>query len=120
MFRYNVGVSQEFKRRKLKQIFRVSLVSHFTETLNSIASDYKSILISRVDLLQKQHERVYDVHHREEYEDHPQQGARVFGLKVMSTGKVSVSACLDYLSSTNASAMFLSKPEVLQALNIVV
>ncbi|GKZ94901.1 hypothetical protein AnigIFM59636_008632 [Aspergillus niger] len=119
LFRYNVEVSQEPKGRKLKQIFRLLLVSHFAQKLNSIASDYKSILISRVDLLQKQHERVYDVHYREEYDDHSRQNARVFSVKVTFTGKVSISACLDYLSSTNANAMFHYKPEVLQTLNIV-
>lgn len=119
LFRYNVEVSQEPKGGKLKQIFRLLLVSHFAQNLNSIASDYKSILISRVDLLLKQHEHVYDVHYREEYEDHPQQNARVFRVKVTFTGKVSISACLDYLSSTNTSAMFHNKPEVLQALNIM-
>lgn len=119
LFRYNVEVSQEPKGGKLKQIFRLLLVSHFAQNLNFIASDYKSILISRVDLLLKQHERVYDVHYREEYEDHPQQNARVFRVKVTFTGKVSISACLDYLSSTNTSAMFHNKPEVLQALNIM-
>lgn len=119
LFRYNVEVSQEPKGRKLKQFFRLLLVSRFAQNLNSIASDYKSILISRVDLLQKEHEREYDVHYRGEYEDHSQQNARVFRVKVTFTGKVSISACLDYLSSTNASAMFHNMPEVLQALNIV-
>jgi hypothetical protein len=110
LFRYNVEVSQEPKGGKLKQIFRLLLVSHFAQNLNSIASDYKSILISRVDLLLKQHEHVYDVHYREEYEDYPQQNARVFRVKVTFTGKVSISSCLDISLRRTRARCFITSP----------
>jgi hypothetical protein len=62
-------VSQEPKGRKLKQIFRLLLNSCFAQSLDSIASDYKSTLISKADLLQKESQRLYDVQYEDEYED---------------------------------------------------
>jgi hypothetical protein len=112
-------VSQEPKGRKLKQIFRLLLNSCFAQSLDSIASDYKSTLISKADLLQKESQRLYDVQYEDEYGDEYPRDARIFQVKVTLTGKVSISACLDYLSSTSGSAVFRSKPEVLHTLNIV-
>lgn len=115
MFRYHVDVDdQQLAKKKLKQVIRLLIEEHFSENKNNIATDYRSNLISRVELSEGQ----YDVRYRDEYGDYPER-PKVYRVRCQFTGHVNPSDLLNYLSSTSASAMFQSKEEILQAMNIV-
>lgn len=117
MFRYAVhitGENRQLPKKKLQHVIRLLLEEHFSQYQNSIATDYSANLISRVKL----EEGEYDVRYRDELADYPEH-AKVYRVKCQFTGSLNPSDLLNYLSSTNASAMFQSKEEVVQALNIV-
>ncbi|OJJ46103.1 hypothetical protein ASPZODRAFT_133093 [Penicilliopsis zonata CBS 506.65] len=120
LFRYHVDIAAEGGRtptgKKAKQIVRLLLDEHFLQYQNSIATDYKSTLISHVEL-PKQEE--YLVRYKDEYEDDYPEQPKVYRVSVQFTGNLRPSDLLDYLSSTNASAIFDSKAEVTQAMNII-
>lgn len=121
LFRYNVDIAADSAKtkpagKKARQIIRLFLDEHFLQYQNSIATDYKSTLISKVELPSQGQ---YDVRYRDEHEDDYPEQPRVYRVNCLFTGKLNPSDLLDYLTSSNASAMFESKAEVLQAMNIV-
>lgn len=121
MFRYSIDVSGDSTGRKpagkkLRQVIRLLLDEHFSQHQNGIATDYKSNMISRVKLSDNGQ---YNVRYRDEHDDDYPDQPKVFRVKCQFTGKVNPSDLLNYLTSTNASAMFQSKAELLQAMNIV-
>lgn len=118
LFRYSLDVSGDRKPtgKKLRQIIRLLLDEHFLQYQNSVTTDYKSNLISRVELPEGQ----YDVRYRDEHEDDYPEQPIVYRLRCQFTGRLNPSDLVDYLTSTNASAIFQSsQAEILQAMNIV-
>lgn len=117
LFRYSLDVSGDRKPtgKKLSQVFRLLLDEHLAPYQNSVATDYKNNLISRVEIPQGQ----YDVRYRDEHEDDYSAQPNVYRVRCQFTGKLSAHDLLNYLTSTNAAAMFESKAEVTQAMNIV-
>lgn len=120
LFRYAVDIPGDAAGRKpagkkARQIMRLLLDEHFLQYQNSITTDYRSTLIARVEIPEGEHDVRYRDEHEEEYPDNP----KVYRVKCLFTGKLNPSDLLNYLSSTNAAAMFESKAEVIQAMNIV-
>ncbi|KAL4782559.1 ribonuclease H-like domain-containing protein [Aspergillus varians] len=120
VLRYNVEIPQGNGIRKQRQIFNLLLNQHFLEKRDYLAADFRSTLICAVDLLQGNLEQVYDVRYKGELQSEYPEKAAVYPVKVIFTGKVSISDLLDYMSSTNVGSMFRGKSEVLEALNIIV
>lgn len=125
LYRYNIDIAtsgreDKPKGRKLKQIINLLLEQHFAAERDTLATDYKSNLISRQPLTLQ--EESYNVEYRPEdvEKDEPPPFQKTYAVRIQATGNVSVPELLNYLSSSNASAIFNSKEEVLQALNIVV
>ncbi|KKA19108.1 Qde2-like protein [Rasamsonia emersonii CBS 393.64] len=122
LFRYNTEIlpdqaGRRPSQRKAKQIIQLFLDQHLLQYQNSIASDYRSTVISQIELpLQP---GSYDVQCRAPDEDEPPANPQIYHVRLQFTGKLMVSELLDYLTSSNASAVFQSKEELLQALNIV-
>lgn len=121
LFRYNVDIGADANGRqpsgkKARQVVRLLLDEHFLQYQNSIATDYRSTLVSRVELPVQGE---LDVRYRDEHEDEYPEDPKVYRVKVQPTGKLNPSDLLDYLTSANASAMFESKSDVVQAMNIV-
>ncbi|KAH2990860.1 hypothetical protein KXV72_003163 [Aspergillus fumigatus] len=121
LFRYNVDIVADSARakptgRKARQIIRLLLDEHLLQYQNSIATDYKSTLVSRVELPSQGQ---YDVRYRDEHEDDYPEQPKVYRVNCQFTGRLNPGDLLDYLTSANASAMFESKAEVMQAMNIV-
>ncbi len=104
--------------KRLKRIVELLIEDHYFAHRNSIATDYKSNLICRSELPME--EETYTVVYRAEDEDEPAQNAKTYRLRLQDTGTLRVSELVDYLTSTRASALFGSKDEIIQALNIVV
>ena len=78
----------------------------------------KSILICRSELPIE--DEPYPIRYRFEDEDEPAPNAKTYRLRLQGTGALRVSELMDYLTSTNASSLFGSKDEIIQALNIVI
>lgn len=123
LFRYNVEILPDDAGRKptgkrAKRIVELLLEEHFSAHLASIATDYKSNLVCRFEL--PIDEEPYSVRYRSEEEDEPAPNAKTYQLRLQDTGTLTVSELTDYLTSTHAGALFGSKEEIIQALNIVV
>lgn len=117
LYRYHVDiVGDKPSGKKARQVVRLLLDQHFLQSLNSITTDYRSTLVSRIELPSKGE---YEVRYKNEHDDDYPDDPKVYRVVVQFTGKLNPSDLLDYLTSTNASAMFESKEEVVQAMNIV-
>ncbi|KAF7594956.1 hypothetical protein BBP40_007764 [Aspergillus hancockii] len=126
LFRYNVEILPESAGKKspagkkAQQIIRLLIVQHFPQSQKSIVTDYKSTLISNIKLLDNEKEVYhYDVRYRGEHEDEFLEDAKVYRVKCQFTGRLNPTDLLAYLTSTHADALFNSKAEVLQAMNII-
>ena len=67
-------------------------------------------------------QKTFEIQYRSEQEDAPRPGAKIYRVKIEPTEVHSIlhlSELMDYLTSTNMSAAFLAKNELIQALNIV-
>lgn len=125
LFRYHVdidgGSGRQVGPRKAKQIISLLLEDNFGESLRpSIATDYRSTIISHQKILDQDQEPVtFDIIYRNEKEDEPATRPERYRVTCQFTGHLDRADLLNYLTSTNAGAMFQEKADILQALNIV-
>jgi eukaryotic translation initiation factor 2C len=122
LFRYNVEIlpDQSGRRpagKKARRIVQQLLEEHLPQYGRNVATDFKSNLISRkeIDLI----EEGYDILYRNEYEEEPGPNAKTYKIRLQFTGALTVSELMNYLTSTGFGALFGSKEEIIQALNIV-
>ena len=123
VFRYNVEITQAgVPKQKQRQIFNLLLDQHLADKRYCIATDFRSTLISSVDLFdaKPEPEELYDVRYKAEAQIEYSENAPIFHVKVIFASKVSVSSLVDDLSSTNMCAMFREKSEVLRTLDLIV
>lgn len=123
LFRYSIEVLPDDAGRKptgkrLKRIVELLLEEHLSAYRSSIATDCKSNLVCRFELPIEDEQ--YHVRYRSEEEDEPSQNAKTYQVHLQDTGTLRVSELTDYLASSHASALFGSKEEIIQALNVVV
>ncbi|KAJ9381429.1 hypothetical protein DTO063F5_6175 [Paecilomyces variotii] len=121
--RYNLQILPNAGRapsgRKSKQIIKLLLDQHFSDHKNKIATDYKAMLVSARDIGVQAQE--YSVQYRPEAEEDVEpMNPQIYQVLVQKTGEFSTSDLLEYLSSTDANAVFPAKEEVIQVLNVVV
>jgi eukaryotic translation initiation factor 2C len=122
LFRYSIEIRPDQAGRvptgkRAKRIVELFIEEHFPQHQGSIVTDYKANLICRSELPIDEEE--YVVQYRSEEEDEPSQNARTYRLRLQITGTLPVSELMDYLTSGHVSALFESKDEIIQALNIV-
>ncbi|KAL4798294.1 ribonuclease H-like domain-containing protein [Aspergillus venezuelensis] len=125
LFRYNIGIDNGSNPspppKKLEQIINLMLEEHFSQTRRSIVTDFRSTMISHLQVLDEgQESATFDIVYRGEFEDAPPQTQERFRVSCKYTGRFDPADLLNYLTSTNAAAMFNEKAEVLQALNILI
>lgn len=122
LFRYDVSIAPDGNRapagKKARQIVRLLLEEHFSQNLAQIATDYRSNLIACVKL-QESDKQDYDVRYKDENDEEYPENPRVFKVTCKHTGHLNPADLVNYLTSTNASAMLDSKPELIQALNVI-
>ncbi|KKZ64799.1 hypothetical protein EMCG_09303 [[Emmonsia] crescens] len=123
LYRYKIVLDPDERGRlpigrKAKQIIRLLIDQEFYEVSDKIVTDFKSTIISSVELEPLQ-SLPYIVTYRAEDEPTPSANARMYTLSITRSGTLQVGALVDHLSSTHASAIFGGKEEVIQALNIV-
>lgn len=130
LYRYSVTIVPDNRGRapvgkKAKRIIQLLLEDHLFQSYGtSITTDFRSNLISRVELdLGEEDEskdnKEYAVTYRSEEEDVPTQNAIQYYCRIQFTGSLTLSELVNYLTSTQAGLMFGSKEEIIQALNIV-
>ncbi|PYI17866.1 Piwi-domain-containing protein [Aspergillus violaceofuscus CBS 115571] len=125
LYRYRVEILEDRSVRKptgkkAKQVIKLLIEEHFASQRNGVVTDFVSTLISRNELLEEAEvDRTYDVRYRDEYDDEYQEQPKVYRVKCQHTGTLEPSDLLDYLTSAHATDMFAKKPEILQAMNIV-
>ena len=93
------------------------LEDHFSDHELDIVTDFRSNMLSKVELNLRDH---YRVPYRQEHEQDPSPNAPVFQITLRQTAALSTSELLDYVTSTKSAALFGSKDELIQALNIVI
>lgn len=123
LHRYNIEVlpDQAGRRptgKKVKRIIELLLEEYLAQHGYNIATDFKSTIISRIELDVDQDG--YSLRYRAEHEDDPAPNARLYQIRLQATGTLTVSELIDYLTSTQAGSLFGSKDEIIQALNIVI
>jgi eukaryotic translation initiation factor 2C len=117
LYRYDVRVVPTAAGRKLTQIVRLLLdLPAYQNFRKDIVTDFKANLISRVRLQTERQE--YDIPYKAEGEDDPLDRAARYKVYVEETGTFTVTQLVDYLNSTNTSAIYSDKLDVIQALNI--
>lgn len=123
VFRYHVEITEAgVPKQKQRQILNLLLDQHLADKRCCIATDFRSTIISSVDLFdaKPEPEALYDVRYKGEAQTEYSENAPIFQVKVIFASKISVSSLVDYLSSTNMCAMFRQKSEVLRALDLIV
>ncbi|KAJ5781155.1 hypothetical protein N7457_006315 [Penicillium paradoxum] len=121
LYRYHITIAADSAGRaapvgkKARHIVRLLLEEHFAEQKGSIASDFRSTLVSCVKLT----EGKFDVRYKEYLDDDYPESPRVHQVTCQYTGHVNPADLLNYLTSTNAGTMLESKAEVVAALNMI-
>ncbi|PYH42413.1 putative RNA interference and gene silencing protein (Qde2) [Aspergillus saccharolyticus JOP 1030-1] len=134
LHRYQVDILEDKATKKptgkkAQQVVRLLITDHFAHLGHGIVTDFKSTLLSRDKLLEEVDDaRVYEVSYRDEGEDetssepaNPQDQTKIkiYKVKCQYTGSIDPSELLNYLTSADAAGMFDKKPEILQAMNIL-
>ena len=119
LYRYTIKVAGEQPPagKKLKRVVQQFLEMHLVRYRQHIATDFKSTILSKSEL---EVENNYPVTYVAEDEDAPAPNAKTYTIILQSTGTLTVSELMDYLTSSRASESFGSKDEVIQALNVVI
>ena len=122
LYRYAVIIAPDDKGRvpagkRCRRIIQLLLEEHFDSYRDKIATDFKSNLISMDKLDVEKDEFV--VRYRLEEEDLASPDATQYRCKIQSTGSLTLSELVNYLTSTQTGLILGSKEEIVQALNIV-
>lgn len=123
LHRYSIDILPDHSGRrpggkKARRLVELLLEEHLAQYTTRIATDFKSNLVSSTEL--DITEDSYDVVYRVEGEDDAPANARHYHIRLLRTGSLTVSELLDDLTSTNATGLFGSREEIIQALNMVV
>ncbi|KAJ5560594.1 hypothetical protein N7513_002993 [Penicillium frequentans] len=122
VFRYHVAVGKEQGRevptKKARQIVRLLLEEHFAKDIKNIATDYRSTLISCVDLGLAS-DKKYDVRYKGENEFDYLDEPKIYSVTVGPTGTLDPTDLINYLSSSNIDGSLMQQEQLLAAMNII-
>lgn len=123
LFRYNVEFQKDEKGvepvgKKCGRLIDILLEENFAAVRNKIATDFRSTMVSSAEIPFS--DEPYRVQYRLEGEEEAGEHAKTYRVRIQSTGTLTVSELMNYLTSSNAGDLLGSKEEVIQALNIVV
>lgn len=122
LFRYHISIGINSKGqsapvgKKARHIVRLLLEEHFPQEKNSIASDFRSTLVSYVKLTNGN----FDVRYKEDLEGDYPKIPRLHTVTIQYTGQVNLADLVNYLTSTNAGAILDHKEEIVAALNLII
>lgn len=123
LHRYNVEIVAEKGReppagKKARQIVACLVEEHFAAQKAQVATDYRSTIISAVDLNLTEGQ-IFNVRYKSEGEDEYPEDPRVHQVKCTSIRHLDSVDLINHLASTNAGDMLATKPELIAALNII-
>jgi len=121
LYRYSIEIQpDETIRRKQRQIFALLLEeATFAPVRDSVATDYRSNLVSAKDIdLGPTGRKVVRITYRES-DGEVLPNARTYTIKIQKSRTITLSELMDYLSSTSADAHYEGHDEAVQALNII-
>ena len=121
LHRYSIAVAPDRNGKKpsgkkLKRIIQILLEEHLDRSGLETVTDFKSNILSKQALELRED---YDVAYRNEEEEDTPPNPTIYQVKLHQTAVLSASELLDYVTSTRITALFGSKEELIQALNIV-
>lgn len=121
LYSYDVEkIAPEVVGKKRTQVIRL-LINESPELESyrrDMVTDFKSTLISRKQLDLGENKKDIDVTYKAEGEDEPKENARKYAVTVKYTKTLTVGDLMAFLTSTNPSVQYDSKPEMIQGLNI--
>jgi len=121
LYRYSIDIQpEETIKRKQRQIFALLLEDPtFASVRDSVATDYRSNLVSAKDIsLGPDGRKVVQITYRES-DGEVLPNAKTYNIKIQKSRTITLSELMDYLSSTSADAHYEGHDEAVQALNIV-
>ncbi|KAJ5938919.1 hypothetical protein N7466_002053 [Penicillium verhagenii] len=122
VFRYHVAVGKdqgrEIPTKKARQIVRLLLEEHFTKDIKNIATDYRSTLISSIDL-KLSSDKKFDVRYKGENEFDYLDEPKVYSVTVGPTGTLDPTDLINYLSSSSIKGPLMQQEQILAAMNII-
>ncbi|KAK5189254.1 hypothetical protein LTR47_011252 [Exophiala xenobiotica] len=122
LYRYSITVAPDRNGKipagkKQRRLVQLLLEEHFDQHETDIVTDFKSNVLSRVQL---DLEDEYQVTYRDEEAQEPSPNATTYRITMGSAAVLSFSDVLDLVTSTQSNALFASKEHLIQALNIVI
>ena len=122
LYRYSVTVAPDRNHKvpagkKQRRLLQLLLEEHFNQYETDIVTDFKSNILSRVQL---ELEDEYKVTYRDEEAQEPSPTATTYRITLGSAAVLSFSDLLDLVTSTQSTALLASKEHLIQALNIVI
>lgn len=118
LHQYAILTTPEAVGRKQKRIVQLMLESPvFEPHRGSVATDFKSTLVSKTKLGDQKHID-FEIVYRSDGEDEPGTRAAVYKVRLTWAKSLSIGQLTDYLNSTNLGNAVESKHEFTQALNI--
>ncbi|QIW96785.1 hypothetical protein AMS68_002303 [Peltaster fructicola] len=124
LYRYDVkvtpvGGTKAPAKAIVKRIIALFIEDHIRQRNKADAvSDFRATLIAQQQL--NEDALSASVTYRAEGEPEPEDGAKVFEVKLTASGTLTLDNLLNFTTSTNASAALQQRQEVIQALNLVV
>ncbi|KAE8148426.1 ribonuclease H-like domain-containing protein [Aspergillus avenaceus] len=126
LYRYHFEISPNDKSKptgkKAQQIAWLMIHENepFSKHVSNIVTDYKSTLLSNVQILGKGQEAECDVRYRTENEEEYAADATVYRVRYRFTGILSPETLVDALGNPHQAAKYPNKADVLQAMNIII
>ncbi|KAJ6025043.1 hypothetical protein N7540_005840 [Penicillium herquei] len=122
VYRYHVSIAKDQGRdvpaKKARHVVRLLLEEHFKNNLNNIATDYRSNLISAVEL-KLIGDQKFEVRYKNEGEDEYPESPKIFNVTIGATGTLNPSDLINYLSSSNVEGPLMQQEQIVQALNVI-
>lgn len=122
VFRYHVSIAKDQGRdvpaKKARQVVRLLLEEHFGKDINNIATDYRSNLISCVDL-RLEGDKVFPVRYKNENDEDYPDDPKVYNVTVGATGTLDPADLINYLSSSSVDGPLAHQEQIVQALNVI-
>lgn len=123
VFRYSVSIAKDKGRdvpaKKARQVVRLLIEEHFAGNRDNIATDYRSNLISCVDLGLNGDEK-FNVRYKNENETDFVDDPTVLEVTVGATGTLNPADLLNYLTSSNLEGPLMQQEQIVTAMNLII
>ncbi|KAJ5638279.1 hypothetical protein N7490_008158 [Penicillium lividum] len=124
VFRYHVHIAKDQGKdlpvKKARQVVRLLLEEHFASDIKNIATDYRSTLISCVELRLGGEDKKFDVRWKSENEVEYMDEPKVYNVTVGATGTLDPVDLVNYLTSSSVTTPLMHQEQIIGAMNIII